>query len=172
MSFFDFILASEAKSVAAEAREFVKNEVDPKYIKAMDRDEVRFPREVYEKLAEHNLLGLRFPKQYGGRGLDWVSSVAAQAEIGFLGTACSCAYVMPDIVGEALLRFGTKDQRQKYLIPMLEGKLVSAERLPNLPAADGSQSVLPFTRQGDYACRLQAGKAAEAGSQEVAVDSG
>jgi len=58
MSFFDFMLDSEAQAVAAEARELVKNEVDPEYLKAMDRDEVKFPREIYEKYAEHNLLGV------------------------------------------------------------------------------------------------------------------
>ncbi|MCP4678783.1 MAG: acyl-CoA/acyl-ACP dehydrogenase [Deltaproteobacteria bacterium] len=129
MSLFEFLLNPAAQSVADEAREFVKNEVSPKYLRAMDRDEVRFPREIYEKYAEHKLLGVRFPKEYGGRGLDWIAAVAAQAEIGCLGTACGCAYVMPDIVGEALSQFGTEEQKQKYLKPMLEGKLVSAEAL-------------------------------------------
>lgn len=129
MSFFDFMLDSEAQAVAAEARELAKNEVDPEYLKAMDRDEVKFPREIYEKFAEHNLLGVRFPKEYGGRGLNWISAVAAEAEIGCLGTSCGCAFVMPDIVGEALFTFGTEEQKQKYLKPMLAGKLASAEAL-------------------------------------------
>jgi acyl-CoA dehydrogenase len=129
MSFFDFLLDDRARAVAGEARELARNEVDPEYLKALDRDEIKFPREAYEKFAAHNLLGIRFPKEYGGRGLDWVSTVAAQAEIGCLGNSCGCAYVMPDIVGEALFRFGTEDQKKKYLKPMLEGKLVSAEAL-------------------------------------------
>ena len=129
MSFFDFLLDADAQAVASEARELAKNEVAPQYLKAMDRDEVKFPREIYEKYAEHNLLGVRFPKEYGGRGLNWIASIAAQAEIGCLGNACGCAFVMPDIVGEALSRFGTEEQKQKYLKPMLEGRLVSAEAL-------------------------------------------
>ena len=107
----------------------VRDEIDPAYLKAMDRDEVRFPREVYKIYAAHNLLGLRFPKQYGGRGLNWLATVAVQAEIGVLGTACGCAFVMPDIVGEAMNRFGTDQQKQRYLLPMLKGELVSAEAL-------------------------------------------
>lgn len=129
MSFFDFLLDADAQAVAREARELAKNEVAPQYLKAMDRDEVKFPREIYKKYAEHNLLGVRFPKEYGGRGLNWIASIAAQAEIGCLGNACGCAFVMPDIVGEALSRFGTEEQKQKYLKPMLEGRLVSAEAL-------------------------------------------
>jgi len=129
MSFFDFLLDSRARAVAEEVREFARTEVDPEYLKAMDRDEIKFPREVYQKFAERHFLGLRFPQEYGGRGLDWVSTVAAQAEMGCLGNSLGCAYVMPDIVGEALTRFGTEDQKKKYLKPMLEGKLVSAEAL-------------------------------------------
>mmetsp|Transcript_3439 Transcript_3439/g.2041 ORF Transcript_3439/g.2041 Transcript_3439/m.2041 type:complete len:429 (-) Transcript_3439:1831-3117(-) len=129
MSFFDFLLDADAKAIAEEVREFVKSEVDSNYLKAMDRDEIKFPREIYEKYAEHNLLGVRFPKEYGGRGLNWIASVAAQTEIGCLGPSCGCAYVMPDIVGEALIDFGTKEQKQKYLKPMLAGELVSAEAL-------------------------------------------
>ncbi|TAL33276.1 MAG: acyl-CoA dehydrogenase [Spirochaetes bacterium] len=125
----DFMLDPKAQSVAEEARMMVRDEIDPEYLKAMDRDEVKFPRKIYEKFAAHNLLGLRFPVEYGGRGLDWIATVAAQAEIGALGTACGCAFVMPDIVGEALITFGTEEQKRKYLKPMLEGKLVSAEAL-------------------------------------------
>ena len=129
MSFFDFLLDPDAQAVAEEAREFVRDEIDHEYLRAMDRDEIKFPRELYEKYAEKNLLGLRFPKKYGGRGLNWIADIAAQAEIGCLGTSCGCAYVMPSIVGEALHYFGTEEQKQKYLKPMLAGKLVSAEAL-------------------------------------------
>ncbi|VEN74583.1 Acyl-CoA dehydrogenase [Candidatus Desulfarcum epimagneticum] len=129
MSFFNFLLHPNAKAVAGEAREFVKNQVDPEYLKAMDRDEIKFPRELYEKFAEHHLLGVRFPEKYGGRGLDWRAAAAVQAEIGCLGPACGCAFVMPDIVGEALVRFGTEAQKEKFLTPMLKGEKVSAEAL-------------------------------------------
>jgi len=129
MSLFEFLLEPAAQGIAEKAREFVKTEVSPDYLREMDRDEVRFPREIYQKYGEHGLLGVRFPKEYGGGGMNWRAAVAAQAEIGCLGTACGCAYVMPDIVGEALLRFGTDTQKQKYLKPMLEGKLVAAEAL-------------------------------------------
>ena len=129
MSFYDFLLDPEAQALAEEVREFVKNEVDAEYLKAMDRDEVKFPREVYEKYGSHNLLGVRFPKAYGGRGMNWIADIAAHAEIGVLGTALGCAYAVPSIVAEGLNTFGTEAQKQKYLKPMLEGKLVSAEAL-------------------------------------------
>ena len=138
MSLNNLLLDQNALAAAEEARQMVKDEIDPDYLRAMDRDEVKFPREIYDTYARHNLLGLRFPEQYGGRGLNWVAAVAAMAEIGPLGTSCGCAYVMPDIVGEGLVRFGTEEQKMKYLKPMLEGKLVSAEALTVASAVNTS----------------------------------
>ena len=50
-------------------------------------------------------------------------------EVGPLGTAAGCCYVMPSIVGEAINTFGTEDQKQSYLVPMLAGHKVAAEAL-------------------------------------------
>jgi acyl-CoA dehydrogenase len=125
----DFMLDETARAMRDRTRDFVKNEVDPEYLRRMDRDEIRYPRELYEAYARHGLLGLRFPKQYGGQEMSWVAECAAMEEIGCLGMAAGCSFVMPSIVGEALNHFGTEQQKQKYLKPMLEGKLVSAEAL-------------------------------------------
>ena len=126
---YDFMLDEQARQIRDTVREFVKNEVDPEYLRKMDRDEIRYPRELYQKYADHGLLGLRFPEKYGGKGMNWVAECAAMEEMGPLGTAACCSYVMPSIVGEALTKFGTEEQKEKYLKPMLQGKLVSAEAL-------------------------------------------
>jgi alkylation response protein AidB-like acyl-CoA dehydrogenase len=95
----------------------------------MDRDEITYPREYVKKLGDRNLLGLRFPKEHGGRGLNWTGEIAALEEIGVLGTALGCAFAMPSIVGEALNRFGSDEQKKNFLRPLLKGDLVSAEAL-------------------------------------------
>ena len=126
---YDFMLTEEAKTTVREVRDFIRNAVSPEYIRAMDRDEIRFPREFVENLGQRNLLGLRFPKNWGGRELPWTAEVAVIEEVGVLGTALGCAYVMPSIVGEALDKFGTESQKEKYLKPLLAGKLIAAEAL-------------------------------------------
>ena len=125
----EFMLDEQTRMVQQKARMVVRDEVDPEYLRRMDRDEIRYPRELYEIYAKHGLLGLRFPKQYGGQGMDWVADCAAMGEVGCLGMAAGCSFVMPSIVGEALNTFGTEEQKQRYLKPMLEGRLVSAEAL-------------------------------------------
>ena len=126
---YDFLLKPRERAVRDEARKFVREEVTSDFLRKLDNDEITYPRELVERLAAHNLRGIRFPKKFGGRGLSWVAEVAANEEIGALGMAVGCAFSMPSIVGEALNVFGTEEQKEKYLKPYLEGKLISAEAL-------------------------------------------
>jgi alkylation response protein AidB-like acyl-CoA dehydrogenase len=126
---FEFLLNEEEKALQNEVREFVKNDVPSKLVRDMDLSIIETGRPFVEMAGKKNLLGLRFPKGYGGRGLNWVADVAAIEEVGVLGNAITCAYVMPSIVGEAINIFGTKEQKERYLKPTNEGKLYSAEAL-------------------------------------------
>jgi len=125
----DVLLTPEEIAIRDEVREFVRTEVPADLLYRMDRDEITYPRQFVEALGERNLLGLRFSKEYGGRGLSWRAELASLEEVGVLGTALGCAFAMPSIVGEALHAFGTEEQKQRFLVPMLRGKLVSAEAL-------------------------------------------
>jgi acyl-CoA dehydrogenase len=127
--FYQHLMTAEEKSIQQEVRKFVRDEVSPDFIRALDRDEIKYPREYVQKLAAHNLLGLRFDPRWGGRGLPWTAEVIAEEEIGVLGTTLGCAFVMPSIVGEALHVFGTDEQKERFLKPILQGKLISAEAL-------------------------------------------
>ena len=126
---FDFLLTEEEKAIQDEVREFVKNDVPSKLVRDMDLSIIETGRPFIEMAAKKNLLGLRFPEEYGGRGLNWVAEVAAIEEVGVLGNSISCAYVMPSIVGEAINIFGTREQKERYLRPTNEGRLYSAEAL-------------------------------------------
>jgi len=126
---FDFLLTEEQRALRDEVREFVKNNVPSKLVRDMDLSIIETGRPFIEMAGKKNLLGLRFPKEYGGRGLNWVAEVAAIEEVGVLGNSISCAYVMPSIVGEAINIFGTGEQKERYLRPTNEGRLYSAEAL-------------------------------------------
>jgi acyl-CoA dehydrogenase len=127
--YYQPLLTATEKALQQEVRKFVREEVSADFIRALDRDEIKYPREYVEKLAAHNLLGLRFDPQWGGRGLPWTAEVIAEEEIGVLGTTLGCAFVMPSIVGESLHVFGTEAQKEHFLRPILQGKLISAEAL-------------------------------------------
>jgi len=126
---YDYLLSDENVKLREEVRTFVKNAVPPSLLKGMDKDEIQYPTEWLNALAKQNLIGIRFPKEYGGRGLNWESEIIAQEEIGVLGSSLTCLFSLPSICGEALNIFGTEEQKQKYLKPMCEGKKFTAEAL-------------------------------------------
>ena len=125
----DALLSDAEKALRDEVRRFVAEEVPHELVRAMDADEVRYPREYVAALGRRNLLGLRFPAEWGGRGLPWTAEVVAIGEIGVLGAALGCLYSLPSIVGEAICAFGSDDQRARYLRPMLLGEKTCAEAL-------------------------------------------
>ncbi len=122
------LLTEQQKKLRDKVRAFVK-QVPRQLLLDMDADRVQYPREFVEEAARRGLLGLRFPREYGGGGLSWADEIVAIEEVGVLGTALSCAYVMPSIVGEALHLFGTPEQKERWLRPLLAGKLIAAEAL-------------------------------------------
>jgi alkylation response protein AidB-like acyl-CoA dehydrogenase len=129
MMFYQQLMNEEEKDIQQEVRKFVRDEISHDFIRALDRDEIKYPREYVEALAAYNLLGLRFDPHWGGRGLPWTAEVIAEEEIGVLGTTLGCAFVMPSIVGEALHVFGTEKQKERFLKPILQGELICAEAL-------------------------------------------
>ena len=126
---YDYLLSEENKKFKEEVREFVKNEVPPSLLRKMDNDEVQYPGEFVQALANQNLIGIRFPKKYGGRGLNWEAEIIAEEEIGVLGSSLSCLFSITSICGEAFHYFGSEDQKQRYLKPLCEGKKFCAEAL-------------------------------------------
>lgn len=122
------ILSPTQKQLRTEVRAFVK-EIPRQLVLDMDADRIRYPREFVEKAAGHNLLGLRFPIDDGGRALTWADEIVALEEVGVLGTSLACLYSLPSIVGEALNVFGTPEQKARWLRPVLEGRLTVAEAL-------------------------------------------
>lgn len=122
------ILTPEQQTLRDEVRAFVKS-VPRQLILEMDADRVRYPRDYVQELAGRRLLGLRFPVEYGGRGLGWTDEIVALEEVGVLGTSLACLYSLPSIVGEALNVFGTPAQKERWLRPVLEGRLTVAEAL-------------------------------------------
>ena len=127
MSLEAFLSPAE-RALRAEVQEFVKA-VPRQLLLDMDADRVAYPREFLEEAGRRGLLGLRFDPHWGGRGLPWTSELVALEEVGVLGSALACLYSLVSIVGEAIHTFGTEAQKERYLQPMLQGKLTVAEGL-------------------------------------------
>lgn len=122
------LLNPEELELIPKVRDFVKSIPQELLIK-MDNDEVRYPKDYLLEAGRRGLLGLRFPKAYGGKGLGWREELLALEEVGVLGTSLACLYSLVSIVGEAIVHFGTEEQKERYLIPMIQGRLGVAEAL-------------------------------------------
>jgi acyl-CoA dehydrogenase len=122
------LLTDEQKALRSEVRDFVKS-IPKQLLLDMDAEKVLFPREYLVEAAKRKLLGLRFSKEFGGRGLNWTDEIVAIEEIGVLGASLACLYSLVSIIGESMHAFGTEEQKRKYLEPILKGELFCAEAL-------------------------------------------
>jgi alkylation response protein AidB-like acyl-CoA dehydrogenase len=122
------LLTPAQLALREEAMQLVRS-VPRQLLLDMDADRVRYPREFLEQAAERRLLGLRFPAEVGGRRLGWAEEVVALEEVGVLGASLACLYSLVSIVGEALAVFGSAEQKERFLRPMLAGKRTAAEAL-------------------------------------------
>lgn len=128
MNYFDHYLTDSEKAVRNDVIDLVK-QIPRDLLRDMDADKIEYPYDFIKMTTEKNLLGLRFPKQWGGRELSWVGECAAIEEVGVLGTSLGCLFSLPSIVCEGINIWGTDYQKEKYLKPTLEGKLICAEAL-------------------------------------------
>jgi butyryl-CoA dehydrogenase len=118
-------LTEEQIMIQTMVREFARKVVA---VTAMERDQTKaFPRENLKKMGELGLLGMMIPPQYGGAGADTVSYVLALSEV---AAACaSTAVVMSvhnSIVCTSLLQHGNPEQKERFLTPLAEGRLLGA----------------------------------------------
>ncbi|MFP4389976.1 MAG: acyl-CoA dehydrogenase family protein [Desulfococcaceae bacterium] len=126
---YDFLLTGEQKRMVQEARDLVAW-VPRDMILAMDREEITFPTEFLREAGRRNLLGCRYPKKWGGRNMDWVTTCAVMEEIGTLGYIFACTFgVGAELVCDAIVRHGTDHLKEKYVKPLLAGETFAAECL-------------------------------------------
>ncbi len=121
----DFRLSEEHRSIQEAARDFAQTVLLPGVI---ERDiECRFPREEVKKLGELGFLGMMADPAYGGSGLDTLSYVLAMEEIAKVDA--SVAVVMSvnnSLVCYGLDKYGTPEQKEKYLKPLATGEKLGA----------------------------------------------
>ena len=121
----DFGLTAEQKQIRDMVAEFVDGEVRPRAAEIDETDE--FPRDLIDQMAALGLMGMPFPEEYGGAGLDYHSYAIGLEEIsrgsGGLGTVVAAH---TSLAGNMVYEFGDEDQREAYLAPLAEGDDIGA----------------------------------------------
>lgn len=142
----NFDYSEEHLAVREAAREFAKNELLPGVI---DRDEKQqFPADQIKMMGELGFMGMMVRPEYGGGGMDTVSYVLAMEEISKIDSSCSVSMsVNNSLVCWGLEKYGTEEQKQKYLKPLASGQIIGAFALSEPEA--GSDATSQHTTAAD-----------------------
>ncbi len=145
----DLELTEEQRAIRDLAREFAQKEIAP--IAAQIDETGEFPSATIKKMGELGLMGIEIPPEYGGAGLDCVSYVLAMEEISKVcashGTIMS---VNNSLYCHGLKKFGTEEQRKKFLVPIASGKKLGAFSLTEPQSgSDAGNMKVRAAREGD-----------------------
>jgi alkylation response protein AidB-like acyl-CoA dehydrogenase len=121
----DFELTQEQKDIQKAAREFAQGEFDKEKILEWEQTHT-FPREIWKKASELGFIGIHFPEEYGGQGCGVTENILTVEEFCRKDSGVGIALSLVDFSSEIVLRFGTAEQKKKYLIPVAQGQFISA----------------------------------------------
>lgn len=133
-----------------KVRKFAEEEIKP-YAFMMDKEN-EFPTEAVKKMGEMGLMGIPYPKEYGGAGLDIISYAIAVEELSRIDGGTGVILSAHVSLGSwPIFNYGTEEQKQKYLVPLAKGEKIGAFGLtePNA-GSDASGTETTAVLQGDY----------------------
>src|SRR4030042_659199 len=136
----DFTLTTEQQMIRDVCRNFTKNEIAPM---AEEIDQTgTFSYEVWKKMGDLGMVGIPFPEEYGGGGLDWLSTIIAIEEISrgdaSIGASLLATVTLPM---NLIFTFGTEEQKQKWLIPLATGEKIGAFGLTEPQAGSDASAI-------------------------------
>jgi len=154
----EFALGAEHRMMRDTVREFCEEEVEP--IAQEIEDEHRFPAEVFDQLAELDVLGVPVSEEYGGLGADQLTYALVTEEIGRVSGSVGLSYAAHvSLASKPIDMFGTPEQKEQWLRPLAEGEYLGgwaltepgsgsdASDMDTRARRDGEEYVLNGTKQ-------------------------
>ena len=168
------LFTDEHKMLAKTVKDFVERDINP-HVEEWEREGAFPAHEVFKKAGDLGLLGLKYPEEYGGAGLDFSYSMVMAEALGYAGCGGVplAMGVQTDMATPALARFGSDELREEFLAPSLAGDLVGCIAVSEVGAGsdvaaiktharkDGDDYIINGSKmwitngiQGDWACTL------------------
>jgi len=120
--------------------DFGQNEIEP-LVEDAEKNEL-FPVELFPKLGEMGLLGIVFPEEYGGVGLDKITDCIFSEEMGKINAGIAmCINAHTSLSMFPIYKFGTEEQKQKYLVPGITGEKIGSLGLTEPFAGSDARSI-------------------------------
>lgn len=145
-----FKTREDHESLRTKIREFAETELKPQTF-LLDKEN-EFPTEIVRKMGEMGLMGVPYPKEYGGLDLDMISYAIAVEEISRIDGGTGVILSAHVSLGSwPIFAYGTEEQKQKYLIPLAKGEKLGAFGLtePNAGSDPGGMETTAVL-DGDY----------------------
>jgi acyl-CoA dehydrogenase len=139
----------EHEALRESIRRFVLAELRPH---AAEWEAARgFPDSVFATFAEQGFLGLKYPEEYGGQGGDWLHEAVLAEELARCGSGGLAAGVGAhiNIATPPILKFGTDDQKERYLAPAIAGEKISALAITEPDAGSDVAGIKTHARRVD-----------------------
>jgi alkylation response protein AidB-like acyl-CoA dehydrogenase len=145
----DFTFSDEQKHLRKSVREFAEGEIAP-HVLEWDESS-HFPTELLPKLGEMGLMGVIFPEAHGGAGLGYVEYATVIEELARVdGSVGLFVAAHNSLCSNHIYKFGTEEQKKKYLVPLAQGKKLGAWSLTEPEAgSDAGGTRTTAVRQGD-----------------------
>ena len=136
----DFTLTTEQQMIRDLCRNFTKNEILP-IAEEMDHTG-QFPYDVWKKMGDLGIVGIPIPEEFGGGGMDWLSTMIAIEEISrgdaSIGVSLLDSVTLPM---NLIHTFGTEMQKQKWLLPLATGEKIGAFGLTEAQAGSDANAI-------------------------------
>jgi acyl-CoA dehydrogenase len=120
----EFELTKEQKEIQKAVRDFVKGEFKKDVIHDLLKMHA-FPEEIWKKSADLGFIGIHFPETYSGQGLGVMEKILVCEELCRGDSTVGVCAAIADFASELLLRFGSEEQRKKWLPKVAEGQVLS-----------------------------------------------
>lgn len=146
----DFDLNEEQRMIQETIRKFAKEEIAP--VASENDKKGHFPRELFKKLAGLGFMGTPIPEEYGGAGFDYISHAIVAEEIGRVDSSMRGTYsVQVSLVELPLFKYGTEEQKKKYLPKLTGGEWIGCYGLtePN-SGSDPASMISTAEDKGDH----------------------
>ncbi len=139
----DYLLTEEQKMLREMVSKFAKEEIAP--VASENEDKEIYPEKIVEQLGELGVMGIAYPEEYGGAGMDFVSYMLA---IEAISQYCASTGVIvsahSSLAVDPIFRFGTEEQKKKYLPDMCSGKKIGCHALTE-PGAGSDAGAIKTT---------------------------
>lgn len=145
-----FPLTDEHKMIRDAARDFAQKEIAP--VAAEFDESGEFPHATIKKMGELGFMGIEVPQEYGGAGMDTLAYVLALEEICKVDASHGVIMsVNNSLYAYGLLKFGTEEQKKKFITPVASGKVIGAYSLTEpMSGSDAGAMKSRATRDGDF----------------------